>query len=75
MKASEPTKLVRPYEQARATVTVAVGVDEAFRIFAQGSMCGGGAGRVFAMLVVMRAIRTSFALSRMLTDACLSRTY
>ena len=38
MNASEPTKLVRPGDQALATVTVAIGVDEAFRIFTQGSM-------------------------------------
>ena len=35
MSTSEPVRPARPGDQARATVTVAVGVDEAFRIFTQ----------------------------------------
>ena len=35
MSKSEPAKPVRPGDQARATVTVAVAIDEAFRVFTQ----------------------------------------
>lgn len=35
MSTSEPARRVRPGDQARATVTVAVGIDEVFRIFTQ----------------------------------------